>query len=402
MRQRLEKFTFLSSTLAVLLVLFLVACGLVDMGGSSGNGQRRIYVNDAAKNDSLPRTLVSSSKGVFFIMQPGKSYSFKVEGAVTGDYLQLLAASGNVYGFWQNVQGTLVNGTMTFTVRDSVATAPTYYLATLRSAAGGPGTLPTKVRLVPTNPTSPDTVKVKLLLVRNLGDLSTATQKNAFAASFLTKLGNLYTGYGIDLETSYEIVEPDLPALSVDFNGTTILPAITRQANTIYLYLVQSITNNGLPAVGGTFLGFAPREAINFATDEVILSAAAGVDPNTIAVTAAHEMGHFLGLRHTTATSLDKEGDNDLTNFDDGFDGTAPCPVLTKRSGVTYLYQDIHLPGERPYCLRISADNNCPASCTDKSNLMFAYKCDDDAYTQEALVPEQTTLLKQNTSLFQR
>jgi hypothetical protein len=379
-------------------LFFFTACGsIVDMGGGNGSaGQRRVYVNDAAANDSLRSTLLTG--GVYFVMQPGKRYTFQVQGGVAGEYLQLLAASGRQYNFWKNVAGTLSNGTQTYTIQDTTATSANYVIAFLKAASGGVGTRPTKVKLVPALPGFPDTIKVRLVLVRTLTGLSSTTAKNTFAHAFMANLAASYKRFGIVIDTSFQIVEPDQPAMTVDFSATNTFPGGTRQANTVYLYLVDKITISGSSASTGTILGFAPREAYDFASAEVVLSAENGVTASSIAVTAAHEMGHFLGLRHTTSTALDQVGDDDLSNIEDGFDSTGYCGGLTKRMGSPTI-QNIRMPNGKPYCLRIAAAN-CPSACTDKRNLMFPYQCLD--VNQDSLVNQQKNFIRQNLSLFQK
>jgi hypothetical protein len=397
MTQRLEKSALL------LLALLLGACGTLNMGDKDdGEGQRRVYVNDGAANDSLRSAMLDG--GVYFVMQPGKKYTLQVEGAVAGDYLQMFAASNGFYGFWKNHPGDTLKGTtQTYTVQDSTAAAANYFLVYLRSALGGRGTRPAKVRLLPLNPREPDTLKVHLMMIRTLNGLPTTASKDQFALKFLRELDSIYRAQGIILDTSYQIVEPNAPAFAVDFSDDTDFPGGPRAlSNTVYLYLVNNITIDGKSDPFSTILGFAPREAFDLASNEVVLSVERGADPVAIATTAAHEMGHFIGLRHTTSTELDQRGDNDLSNRTDGFAATDSCPVLLGKRVLSKSLnlQKIHTREGRPYCLRTAA-TNCPA-CGDLTNLMFPLQCDDDGVVQRTLVQEQSRFIRQNLSLFQR
>jgi len=393
-------FPALPAAFFLLFLSLFVGCGtLVDMGNpGASSGQRRVYVNDAAVNDSLRPALLSG--GVYFVMQPGKKYDLRVEGAAPGDYLQLMAASGNQYNFWKNLSGTSVNGVQTYSILDSTATSAKYVLAFLKSSAGGLGTLPAKVRLAPSAPGLPDTLRVHLVMVRTLPGLPDSASKKTFAHSFLSKLTTTYAKFGIVIDTSYEILEPSLPGYTVDFNSPAV-PSGTRIPNTVYMYLVKNITIDGKDNASGTILGFAPREAFDLATGEVVLSVQTSLsspDPLSVAVTAAHEMGHFLGLRHTTSTQLDQQGDDDLSNTTDGFTETDSCGGLTKRMVVAEVSNDVRVVAGKPYCLRIAV-TGCPSYCKDRTNLMFPYQCNEP---QDSLVNQQKIFIRQNLSLFQK
>lgn len=53
-----------------------------------------------------------------------------------------------------------------------------------------------------------------------------------------------------------------------------------------------------------------------------------GLTASSMIVTAVHETGHFLGLRHTTTTIADFDVEMDYSNYEDGFDDTPFCRDL--------------------------------------------------------------------------
>src|SRR5690606_32731979 len=70
--------------------LLLGACSPIFLDEESGlSGDRRLYVNDMAPNDSLTRGILD--EGVRFVMQPGKAYELSVATARTGDILGVCA-----------------------------------------------------------------------------------------------------------------------------------------------------------------------------------------------------------------------------------------------------------------------------------------------------------------------
>jgi hypothetical protein len=379
------------------LAALLWACGVLDMGPDRGGGQRRLYVNDVADNDSLPSSILKS--GVFFVMQPGKKYVFEVEGAVPTDYLQVLSASGGYYNPWKSFQQ---GPNSTFTLEDSTLTGARFYLAYLRSAQGSPGTRPAEVRLRPFDTTAlADSMSVRLVMMRTLTGLDSDEDKRVFAREFMKNLHAVYNSLNIVLDTSTEIYEPAQPPFIVDFERPTSFPG-TRRPNTVYMYLIDSIYYRDANP-GERILGFAPREAFELGGDEVVLSAkvsgSIAARAASVATTAAHELGHFLGLRHTTTTDLDRSGDKDQSNIEDGFGQTDRCSGLTKSSARLPI-RSVRMPEGKHYCLRVAAAE-CRTDCADHTNLMYPYQC-QAPIVQDSLVPQQKTFVRRNLELFRR
>jgi hypothetical protein len=162
---------------------------------------------------------------------------------------------------------------------------------------------------------------------------------------------------------------------------------------------VDSIFIRGV--TGGLILGFAPREAMDLNGDResrVLLNVRGG-GATAMATTAAHELGHFLGLRHTTGTQLDLEADKDWSNRDDGFPSTEVCDRagLAKAAAAAEAVS-VEAESGRPYCLFVSAPA-CPVEC-DLTNLMFPYDCSRGTASQRALTGEQQVFLRRGLWLF--
>jgi hypothetical protein len=168
------------------------------------------------------------------------------------------------------------------------------------------------------------------------------------------------------------------------------------------MYLIENITLGDAEDIStGTILGFAPREAIDLTDDpESRVVLANRPDAYQLAVTAAHELGHFLGLRHTTATDVDMEFEGDFSNHEDGF---ASTPVCTEMTGFAKSTAGENLKtvfrGDRSYCLYVSAGAaSCPRRC-ELENLMFPYDCQVAGDGQVAMTVEQQTFVKQSIHL---
>ena len=165
----------------------------------------------------------------------------------------------------------------------------------------------------------------------------------------LRRAGELYRPAGITLEAvnyrnlsaadqqrfSTVRTEADLPAL---FATTTQLGDTLDQALTLNLIIVQQIL-----IADGNVLGVSagipgPAGLHGFATSGVVMTAAVLGDPEIGSQTMAHEMGHFLGLYHTT------EVDSVMA---DVLDDTPECPADA--------WQQQNIP------------------CPDVQNLMFPY-----------------------------
>jgi hypothetical protein len=392
---------------AVAVSVLLLGCGkLVDMGGGNVEGQQqRIFLSDAAPAESLPSVLIQG--GVYFTMQPGKSYQLRVRTPIQGQQLQVLRARGEYYYGWKTFTPTASGDSVQyFTVTpDPGEDSTRFYRAFLQSGGGGTGLRPQTVRLVPAVPAAPpatNALRVKLVLVRQMTLLPDA-QKAAFAQAFLSELASIYATYGITVTGTYEIAEPAAPRLVVDFGGGLEGFSTVRNKDTAYLYLVDALRYEGTE--NPNLLGFAPREGITLQEDFVILNASGIVAASTpaakaapVAVTAAHELGHLLGLRHTRPSAADFRNEFDKSNTHDGFGPAENCEALPKRSGGALAgndgFTEIKV-GKRYYCLRAMADF---CGCSDETNLMYAYQC--PGVVQKTLLAGQQDFLRWNISVF--
>lgn len=380
----------------------LGACGsLVDMGGNSSANPRRMFVNDVAVNDSLRSAILN--RGVYFVMQPGKQYNLDIRTGASDERLSLYVENGSVFSLLDDgIPGSPEGGGLSYSLQPpGERTSFGRYLVFLRSAEGGPGTRPERVRLFPAGepPEEADSMRVKLLLVGRLDGLSSAEARGDFAENVLDELKATYAAYGVTLATSFEEVNPDAPPVNFVFSGGTTLPG-SRTENTVHLYLVNGISADD-STLNQDILGVAPREAFdldNEFSSRIVVSKTGGTGTAAmVATTAAHELGHFFGLRHTTATEQDLEQDRDRSNLFDGFASTEECDLSSLSKAAAPVVDAIG-PEGTIYCLRVAA--TCPSGCSAVENLMFPYAC-PSSVEQRTMETEQRSFLRQNLWLYQ-
>ncbi len=394
----MRKKVFRLSVLGLLGMLFW-GCGLISNTSSNSttfSSIRRVYVNDSAANDSLPTAIANSKAGIFFILQPNRNYSLRVSTLSTGDQLDVYLASGNYLKYWGTLNDSAGNGAEFFNVHSDQSVEGLFagLLVTPDGAAAAAKRI-NRIRLLPLNPTKSNSLSVHLFVVGKFKYIADGN-RSSIASSLLTKLKSIYASYGVTMTTSYEII--DTGRVSMPFGPTFVNLPGKRIAKTAHLYFVDSIYQ--VMASDKEILGYSPREVVNIDTNpesRVILSSRLG-SVDTLATVAAHELGHFFGLRHTTTTSNDLTSDKDFSNVEDGLTSTLTCSSmpLSKKSALPPTYAIG--PGGKPYCLFVAGGSpGCPSVC-DLSYLMFAYYCND----QRVLTSEQQTILRQNMALIQR
>jgi hypothetical protein len=386
--------------LTALASLAFYACGTVffsDDNNGGPSGERRVYVNDKAPCDSLPRALVE--QGVKLVLQPGKGYSFTINTTRTGDQLQMYYYKNSVARVFKLLDPApaSLGSRETFTLASDRDSAE-FFLAQLL-APDGSKAIPalTHVALITPNQNESDTLNLRLMFIHKLTGLPDNQSKQAFADSFFSQMSSIYKHYGIVIKGSYDIVEPQAEAVRFEFSRDYVSLPGTRLPNHVHLYLVEEITvpANQVNGPAGTVLGFSPREVVNIdfhKESRVILSNVSTI-PH-LAITAVHEMGHFFGLRHTVSTVHDIGQDKDDSNIEDGFTDTRFCDILpvSKRSAAP-----LDGPVESPYCLRIAVDE-CSSSC-ELTNLMHPVEC--PGADQIQLSAQQIDFLKTNIGLYQ-
>lgn len=401
---------------SILSALLLSACGtfsLDDEGDPSSSVERRIYVNDEAAADSLRADLVQT--GVKFVLQPNRSYQLSLESSARStDKLSLYYFADNVPRVYQTLTASNDGNREIFNLSSNLPTAQ-FFMARLSPPDGAAKALAgfDRVALANASALSSDTLQLRVIFVRRLRTLADSAAKIAFSKSLFAEMGKIYSPSGVVLEGSIDIIEPAAPPMAFKFSNTFVALPGNRQSNHVHLYLVDSIyapTNSGL---SGEVLGFAPREVIdidNHRESRVVLSARILQGQSSLngaislAITSAHEIGHFFGLRHTVSTKHDFLQDDDYSNVEDGFTDTRFCALddegLFKRSAgsagsaAPAWMEDL----ESQYCLRTTRDISCSNLNCERSNLMHPTDC--GTRDQTRLSPQQITFFKTNLASY--
>ncbi len=387
-------------------IVMIVSCGRIIAPGdgpSVNRPDRRLYANDAALNDSLTPALVQS--GVRFVLQPAKNYALTFLANEKNDQLAVFYYDdgGNLRKY-QNY-GVTIQGTQEIFYLKSDLSKPRFFVAQLLPPDGELAAQRLQsVKLVSLGTASPNSLKIKLIFVGKLQGMATDVAKTNFANSFFKEIDAIFSPHGLSVEGLQEIVDPQGPTRVVPFSSRFTPLDGTRSPGYVHFYLVDSIAPPPNSDPGGYILGFSPREAMDLSSqpESRVVLGNRYINISSLATTAAHELGHFFGLRHPTATDIDMDFDKDFSNYDDGLASTSLCDGLAKKGrgqGSSLNKVKIQGPGGLSYCLRI-ASTTCPTFC-DLDNLMFAYDCSNRSNSQRQLTQDQISLWKKNLGVMQ-
>jgi hypothetical protein len=407
----------LSTVGAVFAMCHFVSCGTIVTSSDSPNGSnanRRLYVNDAAANDSLTSAIVM--QGVRFVLQPGKNYAITLESNEKSDQISLFRY--DTRGGLEKVREYTpdLQGTQEVFFLKSTQTQASVFMAQLLPPDGELAIKRFKsVKLISLETAQASTLKLKLIFAGDLKNLNNDASKASFAKALFAEMNAIFVPYGLSVVGKYEVADPQGAARIVPFGGTFASLPGTREAGYVHLYLVDSIAPPASAKLeGGYILGFAPREApdLSLQPESRVILSNRYFQISGLATTGAHEIGHFFGLRHTTATQIDMGFDQDLSNVDDGL-ATSSCDGLAKKawSPKTSSFWDLEMKADNGmvYCLRISGvAESCPGTCflpnpqkNPLNNLMFAYDCSTSDNPQRNLTSDQIQLWKKNLNLLQ-
>jgi len=234
------------------------------------------------------------------------------------------------------------------------------------------------------------------------------------ANALLAGFRYFYSPSGVVVDSVYVLNAADHPLMGKQFPAQTPLIATGLEnrfdslgyglsgpsASSLDLVLVKGFSEQGM-------LGESPLLGLNLMqgeTGSVVIATQRRSDSGVgyvpvaldeLVTTAAHEVGHFFGLRHTTATSRDRQSSGDYSDVEDGLSDTPVCTSLPDVNSGYSLNPSSKILLSRIYVGALLVSLNCP----DQQNLMFPYAIGG---TIDPLSAEQGALLLRNLRLFPR
>ncbi|MBP5350826.1 MAG: hypothetical protein J6Y56_02580 [Fibrobacterales bacterium] len=395
----------------------------------------RLQPNDSLPGDSVLNHLGS---GVMMWTQPGGDYLLEVETDAEEmelDRFELLA--GNRIRTSPRITDGVCDGercTFAFSGGNELS----FWLAALAVDGGRKGATGIRSVRFGGEGTNSARLPVTILFLGELTGLPSDSARGAFAENLVAEMGALYASAGVEVElrgwsrgsghpvASYAAALSDTATFWFDVDSWTVFWNARG-----YRELDADELSRGWPSDGGEALEIVVVEAIDelgcigisplpgvtlgFGTGAVAVVGAQAkasnrsLVPNTpeqIALTMAHEVGHFLGLRHTTATWDDRLTFLDDSMHDDGLSDTpfdylcdagiaaAPAEGAVRTGTARFrLLPKSYEKSLRADILGLPASDNCP----DRNNLMFPYT--SSSADNIELSPSQGLLMRTNLRL---
>ncbi len=377
---------------------------------------RAAFPNDRAANDSLAANL---AEGVLLRVHPGADYqlSFQKDGPHQSPELQLFRVIFNSdstrYRLRQvrrlkakEVEDRFV---YSFTCEES---SRTYWAATLMDASGNYYTGKIRNFLFEGKGNYSKRLSLNLIVAGKYGGTADALSVPELAAQILSTFRTYLAPGGITVDTIFVRNAEDHPEFGAKYSpekpwlaGTSSADFLVTELggwgespvyDALDLILVHRIDAEsvlGYSLLFGGSLGGGTGSTVAIGTHFIQDSEEFAVDSKSIAFTALHESAHFFGVRHTTATLSDLEGENDFSNRDDGLDDTPFCALLNS------LSKKIKLPSDYRISPRIIFKQAAMLFCPDENNIMFPYTMDGVEFT--GFSEEQLRQIGENLSILE-
>ena len=403
---------------------------------STAAGLTRTYV--LLPNDSLPGDSVLNhlGSGVKIWTQPGGEYLLEVE--TDAEEMELnrfeMPENGRIRTSARVTAGECDGERCAFSF--SGGTAQAFWLAALSVDGGRNGATGIRSVRFGGEGTNSARLPVTILFLGRLTGLPSDSARAEFAENLVARMNGHYAGTGVEVSlrgwrrgsghpvAAYAKTLSDTATFFFDDSSWKFFwnAGGTRELHgdalsegwsdedgaALEIAVVEAIDDVGIVGISplpGISLE-AGRSSVAVVGVQAMMSNGSLV-PNSreqIAYTMAHEVGHFLGLRHTTATWEDRKTFFDYSMHDDGLSDT-PFDYLCE-AGTAGTSFSASLTGTaetrvreallRPDLVEFSAS---PERCPDRNNLMFPYIPEDSAAADVELSPSQGLLMRTNLRL---
>jgi len=396
------------------------------------------FPNDGAANDSLR---VKIASGMLLMTQPGGEYELTVVMNDTSSHPALRswriihAEEGNFWvgNYHTDIEPVLDQDTLRyfFTMPSGGEKDLAVYLASGDGRLDNPAAVK-YVRLTGAGSFGSE-LSLNLILAGKLDRFASPDSQEALENAFLDEFKEVYeeNGNGITISSVNVLHAEENPLVGSDFPLTRKViydfyqderldalsgwsdPEIEKSLDFVIIDMFEQDGILGMSPVYGNSLTTGRNSTILIAST---YKQSGFLFTNSIlqlANTAAHEAGHFFGLRHTTSTGMDMLASSDESNVEDGLDDTGVCSSLNRTGLIKGQHGHQHTDGvihkliyrgHQAYLVAMQGESQIDTEvhddCPDWNNLMFPAA--DPDHMPNLLSAGQLEIVRKNLSLYPR
>ena len=321
----------------------------------------KLFPNDMAKNDSAS---VNVARGIMLVVHPGASYklSFDVDSTMPAPELQLFRPYSVGAGLFnlskvRTLAPTIVDNRYVYSFNCEEKEMTVWYTSLGVDGQYYEGEV-NNISFTGIGSNS-ENFAINLVVVGAVEKTKDGMELDEFSRYMLSAFREKYYGVQIDtlyvryahehptLGSKYQADYPWIAGINSDdvFLGDLASSIDTEHHNTLNIFLVNRLKGDNLMGLSRLFVGALGAYKDNAIVVGQYFSDGKGkivqLSSYDIVMTMVHESGHFFGLRHTSATSLDMKqyvgGDEktgilvgDWSNIEDGMTDTPFCDYVLR------------------------------------------------------------------------